>query len=411
MAGSTRSSTLGSDGSLKITLNSTDLAQAADLLVAVTNPLPGGGTAEALFPVGNPTAPTPAITSLNPSAAIQNTPASIVLGVMGSGFLPNATVTINGQSRQTTTPSDTGLISVVLQPANSSTTGNFPVIVQNPNSGPASNSFPFTVLPSRPQQPGVLSIFTNKRVYVTGDQFWLTYNVISGVSNIPVDLIVTFTSIASGTTYYYYYNPNDSNSAWIHSSTGALIANEPPYPGLATWPQPGTVNTITSSTPSGTYHIQVFFVQAGGAQSGNMTALGQVAQTDYSIATTTAPGGCFIATAAFGSDMAGRVQLLRLFRDRLLLSRAWGRSFVNWYYSWSPGAAAWLRGHPFMRRLTRAALILPVAFAWLSLRTGMLPALLLLLLGVVGIAWCLWRGSRLTRALSLTLLILVVACV
>jgi hypothetical protein len=109
--------------------------------------------------------------------------------------------------------------------------------------------------------------------------------------------------------------------------------------------------------------------------------------------------------------MARQVQLLRLFRDRLLLSRAWGRSFVNWYYSWSPGAAAWLRGHPFMRRLTRATLILPVAFAWLSLRTGMLTALLLLLFCVVGISWCLWRGSRLTRALSLTFLILVVACV
>jgi uncharacterized protein (TIGR03437 family) len=409
--GTTRSTTLGPDGSLQITLTSSDLQQTAYLLFAVTNPLPGGGTAEALFPVGTPTAPTPAITSLNPSAIIQNMPASIVLGVTGSGFLPNATVTINGQNRQTTMPSDTGMISVILQPADISTTGNLPVVVQNPNSGPSSNSFPFTVLPSQPPQPGVLSIFTNKRIYVTGDRFWLTYNVISGVSNVPVDLIVTFTSIASGTTYYYYYNPNDSNSAWIHSSTGALISNEPPYPGLATWPQPGTVNTITSSTPSGTYHIQAFFVQAGGAQSGNTTALGQVAQTDYSIATTTAPGGCFIATAAFGSDMAGQVQLLRLFRDRLLLPRSWGRSFVNWYYSWSPVAASWLRDHPFMRRLTRAALILPVAFAWLSLRTGMLPALLLLLFCVVGISWCLWRGSRLTRALSLTFLILVVACV
>jgi uncharacterized protein (TIGR03437 family) len=411
VAGSTRSSTIGSDGSLQITLNSTDLQQSANLLVTVTNPLPGGGTAEALFPVGTPAVPTPVITSLNPSAVIQNTPASTVLGVLGNGFLPNATVTINGQNRQTTMPSDTGMISVILQPADISTTGNLPVVVQNPNSGPSSNSFPFTVLPSQPPQPGVLSIFTNKRIYVTGDQFWLTYNVVSGVSNVPADLVVTFTSIASGTTYYYYYNSNDSASAWIHSSTGALISNEPPYPGLATWPQPGTVNTITSSTPSGTYHIQAFFVQAGGAQSGNTTALGQVAQTDYSIATTTAPGGCFIATAAFGSDMARQVQLLRLFRDRLLLSRAWGRSFVNWYYSWSPGAAAWLRGHPFMRRLTRATLILPVAFAWLSLRTGMLTALLLLLFCVVGISWCLWRGSRLTRALSLTFLILVVACV
>ena len=74
--GTTHSSTLGTDGGLQITLTSSDLQQTADLLVTVTNPLPGGGTAEALFPVGSPTAPTPTITSLYPAAAIQSTPAS-----------------------------------------------------------------------------------------------------------------------------------------------------------------------------------------------------------------------------------------------------------------------------------------------------------------------------------------------
>jgi hypothetical protein len=64
-----------------------------------------------------------------------------------------------------------------------------------------------------------------------------------------------------------------------------------------------------------------------------------------------------------------------------------------------------------VRKLTRAALILPIAFAWLSLRIGMLAALLLLLLCIAGIYQSLKRGSRLVRALSLALLIVVVVCV
>jgi hypothetical protein len=403
--GTTHSSTLGTDGSLQITLTSSDLQQTADLLVTVTNPLPGGGTAEALFPVGSPTAPTPTITSLYPAAAVQNTPTSPVC-IVGSGFLPNATVTFNGNQRKTTAPSDTGQITMILQPADLSGTGSFPIMVQNPGNGPASTAYNFDVIPSLPPQPSVLSVMTNKRIYVAGDLFWLTYSVLPGVASGPLDLDITFQSITSGNIYYHYYNGSDSNSVWIHSTPGSLLYGTVQAAGTFNSPPAGTVFTITDSVPSGSYHIRAFY-----AQHNSQTPVGQVAETDYSVATSTAPGGCFIATAAFGSDMTGQVQLLRLFRDRLLLPRSWGRSFVNWYYSWSPGAAAWLRGRPLVRKLTRAALILPIAFAWLSLRIGMLAALLLLLLCIAGIYQSLKRGSRLVRALSLALLIVVVVCV
>ena len=406
--GTTHSSTLGTDGSLQITLTSSDLQQTADLLVTVTNPLPGGGTAEALFPVGTPSVPTPQVTSLYPAAAVQNTPANTantVVRVVGSGFLPNATVTFNGKQRKTAAPSDTGQITLILQPEDLSVTGIFPIIVQNPGNGPASTAYNFYVLPGLPPQPGVLSVMTNKRIYVTGDQFSLTYSVLPGVASGPFALYIKFQVVASGNTYYYYRNDNDSNSTWIHSTPGALITAWV-QAGTFNSPADGTVFTITDTIPSGSYHILAFY-----AQPNSQTPAGQVAETDYSLATSTAPGGCFIATAAFGSNMTGQVQLLRLFRDRLLLPRSWGRSFVHWYYSWSPGAAAWLRGRPLMRKLTRAALILPIAFAWLSLRIGMLAALLLLLLCIAGVYQSLNLSSRLVRALSLALLIVAVACV
>jgi hypothetical protein len=76
---------------------------------------------------------------------------------------------------------------------------------------------------------------------------------------------------------------------------------------------------------------------------------------------------CFIATAAFRSGESGPVVMLREFRDRLLLSWGPGRTFVKWYYHWSPDAAKWLMEHPVFRVPVLLALV-PVQFvAWFFL--------------------------------------------
>jgi hypothetical protein len=75
-------------------------------------------------------------------------------------------------------------------------------------------------------------------------------------------------------------------------------------------------------------------------------------------------GGCFIATAAFGSYENRWVYVLRDFRDQVLLEHDSGRSFVDWYYAHSPRAAAWIAGHGWARGLTRLALVPAIAGAW-----------------------------------------------
>lgn len=67
-------------------------------------------------------------------------------------------------------------------------------------------------------------------------------------------------------------------------------------------------------------------------------------------------GGCFIATAAFGTPMAEEVRYLRAFRDRHLLTNDPGRAFVRFYYAYSPPIADYLRRHDSLRAMVRAGL-------------------------------------------------------
>ncbi len=77
-------------------------------------------------------------------------------------------------------------------------------------------------------------------------------------------------------------------------------------------------------------------------------------------------GGCFIATAAYGSYLHPYVQILRTFRDRLLLPTTLGRRFVDIYYNISPPAAKWISERPWAKGVTQAFLLPIISLAWLT---------------------------------------------
>ncbi len=80
--------------------------------------------------------------------------------------------------------------------------------------------------------------------------------------------------------------------------------------------------------------------------------------------------GCFIATAAYGYYSAPEVQALRDFRDRYLLTTAFGTACVEWYYRHGPAAAAFLNAHPGFKPAVRAALMPAVGAAVFMTRTS-----------------------------------------
>ena len=71
-------------------------------------------------------------------------------------------------------------------------------------------------------------------------------------------------------------------------------------------------------------------------------------------------GGCLIATAAFGSEMAPQVQFLREIRDNTVLQTESGSAFMagfnQFYYSFSPAIADYERENPVFKEAVKLTL-------------------------------------------------------
>jgi hypothetical protein len=78
--------------------------------------------------------------------------------------------------------------------------------------------------------------------------------------------------------------------------------------------------------------------------------------------------GCFIATAAYGTPTAEQIDVLREFRDGVLLKSTAGSQFVALYYQLSPPVAEFIAGNELLRTLVRELLVDPIV--WVVEATG-----------------------------------------
>jgi hypothetical protein len=106
---------------------------------------------------------------------------------------------------------------------------------------------------------------------------------------------------------------------------------------------------------------------------------------------------CFIATAAYGSQMAPQVDVFRQFRNEFLLSAKWGVEFVKFYYRHSPKYARIIAENEFLRATARVSLWPLLAFAWLSLHLGFAWASLI---SFIAITLLIWSARRILQTIQ-----------
>jgi hypothetical protein len=118
--------------------------------------------------------------------------------------------------------------------------------------------------------------------------------------------------------------------------------------------------TDTVQAPPGTTHLRICLLGTGWNDG---------AEVRFDEIGFWPPGGgfwehlrdaCFIATAAYGTETASQLDILRDFRDQVLLENALGSRFVATYYRVSPPVADFIAKNDFLRAVVREVLIDPV---------------------------------------------------
>jgi hypothetical protein len=71
---------------------------------------------------------------------------------------------------------------------------------------------------------------------------------------------------------------------------------------------------------------------------------------------------CVIATSTMGASMVGKIEILRQFRDRHLLTNPTGASFVNWYYQYAPPVADYVAKRQWLKPIVRVLLLPLIGF-------------------------------------------------
>jgi len=147
---------------------------------------------------------------------------------------------------------------------------------------------------------------------------------------------------------------SDGNYTFFYPGTGSHVVNLVATPAISSWEfvsWTGDVSTIGNVTAATTT------ITITPNRDYEITA-------NFDVKSVTPPGGggggCFIATAAYGTSTAKQLDVLRAFRDDVLLKSTVGSRLVDLYYRTSPPIANFISEHNVVRTLVRELLVDPI---------------------------------------------------
>ncbi|OGR01447.1 MAG: hypothetical protein A2511_00815 [Deltaproteobacteria bacterium RIFOXYD12_FULL_50_9] len=227
------------------------------------------------------------------------------------------------------------------------------------------------------------------------------------VSTLPGNtaIVVTWSAVTNATGYRIHYGtssgnyppPLDVGNTTLYKITG-LTNNELIYIAVEAYNNPTFYAGIVAVDDQGNKSKPLGYIHSFPTSSTYYSLLSSEV-TDYAEAGVMFPDlpneyNCFIATAAFGSNLAPQVTLLRQFRNHYLLPNTIGRWVVALYYRLSPDAAAVISKHEWLKSAARTTLYPAIGLAALCLKTGPIFKIISTILVLAAAAVFLFRRLR-----------------
>jgi parallel beta-helix repeat protein len=184
------------------------------------------------------------------------------------------------------------------------------------------------------QDNAIMDVTPSERVVKQGDSTSINVTVYVGVPAQPFNVTIYSDTTSIGSQTVTLTNEGSTTLTFTWNTAGSAVGN----------------HTISAyATPV-----------AGETDTADNTLVGGQVSVTRSV--------CFIATAAYGTATAEQVDVLREFRDTVLLKSTAGSQFVSLYYRLSPPIAEFISRDELVRSLVRELLVDPIV--WIVEATG-----------------------------------------
>jgi len=224
-----------------------------------------------------------------------------------------------------------------------------------------------------------LSVHTNKEFYGEGNTITISGFVKNFDASDPqksMDVTIVITAPNGNLVTVLQISPSSDGNYSDSFTVGGMISAEGDYTVKAKWGAQSNQTTFEYGGSSGAPVVEEETPEPAQTEvvdeepevdeepvmesSQPVCGPGTVLKNNVCVAEQQKGGGCLIATAAFGSEMAPQVQFLREIRDNTVLQTESGSAFMSgfnqFYYSFSPTIADYERENPVFKEAVKLTL-------------------------------------------------------